>query len=208
MRRFISPSRESLGTKAVRSPAGHSLSLESTTSSMSLLAPAGVDIISQSGHVHLQVHSTVQCSTKQYSTMSAQAHRDLVFRARGHNSLLRIDAGTVLLPGLPALARQPRRRNPTNETVYQLCICRWVTCHVSSVATCHVTLLLNIQVGPAVSGPAAHPLHCRQPRVQGDTLRIPSCNVTDIVDMCFILVLTSFQLLLNISTTQRLYCRE
>ena len=69
--------------------------------------------------------------------MSAQAHRDLVFRARGHNSLLRIDAGTVLLPGLPALARQPRRRNPTNETVYQLCICRWASCHVSSVATCH-----------------------------------------------------------------------
>ena len=193
---MTSPSRESLGTKAVRSPAGHSLSLESTTSSMSLLAPAGVDIISQSGHVHLQVHSTVQ-----YSTVSAQAHRDLVFRARGHNSLLRIDAGTVLLPGLPALARQPRRRNPTNETVYQLCICRWASCHVSSVATCHVTLLLNIQVGTAVSGPAAHPLHRRQPRVPGDTLRIPSCNITDSVEMCFILVLTSFQLLLNIHTT-------
>ena len=140
---MTSPFRESLGTKAVRSPAGHSLSLESTTSSMSLLAPAGVDIISQSGHVHLQVHSTmqysaVQCSAVQYGTESAQAHRDLVFRARGHNSLLRIDAGTVLLPGLPALARQPRRRNPTNETVYQLCICRWASCHVSSVATCLV----------------------------------------------------------------------
>ena len=47
--------RESLATKAVRSPAGHSLSLESTTSSLSLLAPAGVDITSQSGHVNIQV---------------------------------------------------------------------------------------------------------------------------------------------------------
>ena len=47
--------RDSLATKAVRSPAGHSLSLESTTSSLSLLAPAGVDITSQSGHVNIQV---------------------------------------------------------------------------------------------------------------------------------------------------------
>ncbi len=49
--------RESLATKAVRSPAGHSLSLESTTSSLALLAPAGVDITSQSGHVNIQVRT-------------------------------------------------------------------------------------------------------------------------------------------------------
>ena len=50
--------RESLATKAVRSPAGHSLSVGSSTRSMSLLAPAGVDILSQSGHVHVQVRPT------------------------------------------------------------------------------------------------------------------------------------------------------
>ena len=82
--------RESLATKAVRSPAGHSLSLESTTSSMSLLAPAGVDIVSQSGHVHIQ------------------SYRDMVFRARGHNSKFRIDAGTILLPSLPSLPYRHR----------------------------------------------------------------------------------------------------
>lgn len=99
--------KESLATKAVRSPAGHSLSLESTTSSLALLAPAGVDITSQSGHVNIQ------------------AYRDVMFRARGHNSQFRIDAGTILLPGLPTLARQPRRAgHSNNQTVYQLCICR------------------------------------------------------------------------------------
>ena len=34
-----------------------------------------------------------------------QAYRDVMFRARGHNSQFRIDAGTILLPGLPTLAR-------------------------------------------------------------------------------------------------------
>jgi len=102
--------KESLATKAVRSPAGHSLSLESTTSSMSLLAPAGVDIVSQSGHVHIQ------------------SYRDMVFRARGHNSKFRIDAGTILLPSLPSLPYRHRsiagQTQSSNQTVYQLCICR------------------------------------------------------------------------------------
>ena len=46
--------------RLVRSPAGHSLSLESSTASLALLAPAGVDISSISGHVHVQVQSDIQ----------------------------------------------------------------------------------------------------------------------------------------------------
>ena len=60
---------------------------------------------------------------------SCQAFRDVVFRARGHNSQFKIDAGTVLLPGLPSLqarsqARSEARRTNQTQTVYQLCICR------------------------------------------------------------------------------------
>ena len=95
--------RESLATKAVRSPAGHSLSLESTTSSLALLAPAGVDITSQSGHVNIQVRTSAY--TWRCVMCALQAYRDVVFRARGHNSQFRIDAGTILLPSLPTLAR-------------------------------------------------------------------------------------------------------
>lgn len=87
----------------MRSPAGHSLSLESTTSSLALLAPAGVDITSQSGHVNIQVRTRAWPSRCVMSVL--QAYRDVVFRARGHNSQFRIDAGTILLPGLPTLAR-------------------------------------------------------------------------------------------------------
>ena len=90
----------------MRSPAGHSLSLESTTSSLALLAPAGVDITSQSGHVNIQVRTSAYTWRCVMCVMCAlQAYRDVVFRARGHNSQFRIDAGTILLPGLPTLAR-------------------------------------------------------------------------------------------------------
>ena len=118
-------SRDSLATKAVRSPAGHSLSLESSTASLALLAPAGVDISSISGHVHVQVRSVSRGGQSAYME-SCQAFRDVVFRARGHNSQFKIDAGTVLLPGLPTLqARSQARRNINQtQTVYQLCICR------------------------------------------------------------------------------------
>ena len=57
---------------------------------------------------------------------SYQAFRDVVFRARGHNSQFKIDAGTVLLPGLPTLHARSQARSNINQTqtVYQLCICR------------------------------------------------------------------------------------
>ena len=47
-----------------------------------------------------------------------------MFRARGHNSQLKIDAGTVLLPGLPLLQANPQARVNKTQTVFQLCICR------------------------------------------------------------------------------------
>ena len=58
---------------------------------MSLLAPAGVDVVSQSGNVNLQ------------------AFGDVVFRSRGHNSQFLIDAGTILLPSIPSLSRKVKK---------------------------------------------------------------------------------------------------
>jgi len=113
----------SLATKAVRSPAGHSLSLESTTSSLSLLAPAGVSVSSLSGAVQIA------------------ALRDIKMRARGHNSQFKIDAGIIRLPRLLEVKSVHNKhhqylRNTSHPggghenkqgdllAVYQLCICR------------------------------------------------------------------------------------
>ena len=66
--------RGSIGTKSVRSPAGHSLVLSSPTSKLSMLAPAGISIQSQAASVKLQ------------------ALGDVTLRARGHNSqVIRIE---------------------------------------------------------------------------------------------------------------------
>ena len=71
----------------------------------------------------------------------------MVFRARGHNSQFKIDAGTVLLPGLPTLqargearseARsEARRHGNMTQTVYQLCICRSTQSSVSQSFISH-----------------------------------------------------------------------
>ena len=129
--------RDSLATKAVRSPAGHSLSLESTTSSLSLLAPAGVSVSSQSGAVQVT------------------ALQDIKLRARGHNSQVntilkrhkvqfifqfKIDAGTIRLPRLiqhqtshhahkqyyanMEHAGGMKKIQEDQQAVYQLCLCR------------------------------------------------------------------------------------
>lgn len=103
----------------VRSPAGHSLSLESPTRRLALTAPAGVAITSQSGRVEVA------------------ALRDVVFKARGRNSQesgniylsmhcltvvqFKIDAGTILLPRLGRAGQSPHHRGSPhhNQTVYQ-----------------------------------------------------------------------------------------
>ena len=90
---------------------------------------------------------------------SCQAFRDVVFRARGHNSQFKIDAGTVLLPGLPSLqarsqARSEARRTNQTQTVYQLCICR--SPKHSSLSLHHLSLSLLTELAGCFSPPLTH----------------------------------------------------
>ena len=96
---IVKTGRRSLATKAVRSPAGHSLSMESTTSSLSLLAPAGVSVSSLSGAVQVA------------------ALMDIKMRARGHNSQVSNAAWKFAKP-LDRLPPTSSKRNviiPTNS---------------------------------------------------------------------------------------------
>jgi len=102
--------KEALATRAVRSPAGHHLSLESSTASLSLLGPGGVSVDSIAGGIEIS------------------AYHDIKLRARGHNSEFKIDAGTIRLPRLTEWKASKHKATPaatqSNQTIYQLCLCR------------------------------------------------------------------------------------
>lgn len=105
----------SVQTSMVRAASGHTLRLESPTRSLDIRAPAGIHIESRSGDLNTLTLNDI--------------------KLRSTEGAIRLDAATVLMPGLPTATSLPRPSSglgggrhaganpaPAHE-IYQLCVC-------------------------------------------------------------------------------------
>lgn len=94
----------SVQTPLVRAESGHDLRLESSTRSLEIRAPMGINVESRAGDIKLMSLNDIKLKS-----VAGQ---------------VRLESSSILMPQLPHATSSPRSIQTKSDEIFQLCVCR------------------------------------------------------------------------------------